>query len=619
MKSTATRRGVQSHSNINYNKQQQEVETTRRLVPYFRKAFMNEVLPILKQELRRKTTQLQIDPGLYPDHDGNVIMSIASALRRQNFKVLGAKVTDWCALSGQQGLVNMWVQLPHHFPDEAERNARRKSRLNVNEPDIAYLRTSLAEQVRESVNRAMRGLNGKHVVLAVGEGRCYLPAQKGGRHENAARRRGDEALQAWRIWNLKISKAYSDVEISFRKTAERIEEKIMDWMKNGSIPVLEHMAAVIPPPDRVLLLDEYERAKNEHGQGFRLLQTTAEKATRKEFDEAFDKMREEFRPWLTSRMAKKHSYEVYQEEKKAYRKRRQEAKALDQREGSPNKKPSSTAEAPLDLSKSRRAPPSTCKIQDVLINSYREQEGGDEGQRDLLKNIHKDIVGTKKERTDPMEEEDWELVDDIIDLSSPERPYSPGAPIGENWESPDFISTDGGVSMEAADNSRRVHFGVLEEEDLAPEMETSLYTPECIMDPSEEVASPKPASSVDTGGDRDNVSNSDLTNFIQDKDLVLSRSTGLANSGNIPADLVFPSSPPSSVPSVKPRTGSPGTKYGPRDGICENASGPTQVDRNPPEDTSIPPEIPAETEENLDNVSQCKGVNPERMKQLNLN
>ena len=575
---------------------------------------MNEVIPILKQELRKKTTQLQIDPGLYADHDGNVIMSIASALRRQNFKVLGARVTDWCALSGQQGLVNVWVQLPYHFPDEAERSARRRSRLDTNEPEIAYMRTSLAEQVRESVNKAMRGLNGKHVVLAVGEGRCYLPAHKGGRHENAARRRGDESLQAWRIWNLKISKAYSDVEVSFRKTAERIEEKIMDWMRKGSIPILEHMAAVIPPRDRVLLLDEYERAQNEHGQGFRVLQTEAEKASRKEFDEAFVKMRKEFRPWLTSRLAKKHSYEVYQEEKKAYRKRRQEAKALDQREGSPNKKPSSTATAPLDLSKSRRAPPSTGTIQDVLINSYREPEGEDDGQRDLLKSIHTDIVETEKERLDRMEEEDWELVDDIIDISSPE-PY----PIEENWDSPDFASMDErGESMGAGENSRRVHFDILEEEDLAPEMEASLYTPEGVVDHSDVVVSPEPASSVITGGDRDKVSNSDLANFIEDKDLVLSISTGLANSGNIPRDLVFPSSP-NSVPSMKPRTGSPGTNHGARDGICENASGPTKVDRNPPENTPIPIEISAETEENLNNVSQCKGVNPERMEQLNLN
>ena len=380
---------------------------------------MDEVIPILKQELRKKTTQLQIDPGLYAEHDGNVIMSIASALRRQNFKVLGARVADWCALSGQQGLINVWVQLPYHFPDEAERSARRRSRLDTNEPEIAYMRTSLAEQVRESVNRAIRGLNGKHVVLAVGEGRCYLPAHKGGRHEKAARRRGDEPLEAWRIWNLKISKSYSDVEVSFRKTAERIEDKIMEWMKNGSIPILEHMAAVIPHRERILLLDEYERAKNENGQGFRVLQSDAEKASRKEFEEAFVKMREDFRPWLTSRVAKKHSYEVYQEEKKAYRKRRQEAKALDQREGSPNKKPSSTATAPLDLSKSRRAPPSTGTIQDVLINSYREPEGEDDGrERDLLKSIHKDIQKTEKERMDRMEEKigSWLMILSIYRL-----------------------------------------------------------------------------------------------------------------------------------------------------------------------------------------------------------
>ena len=249
-----------------------------------------------------------------------------------------------------------------------------------------------------------------------------------------------------------------------------------------------------------------------------------------------------------------------------------------------------------------------------MINSYREPEGEDDGQRDLLKSIHTDIVETEKERMDRMEEEDWELVDDIIDISSPE-PY----PIEENWDSPDFASMDErGESMGAGDNSRHVHFDVLEEEDLAPEMEASLYTPEGEVDHSDVVVLPEPASPVTTGGDRDNVSNSDLTNFIQDKDLVLSRSTGLANSGNIPADLVFPSSP-NSVPSVKPRTGSPGTNHGARDGICENASGPTQVDRNPPENTSIPIEIPVETEEDLNNVSQCKGVNPERMKQLNLN
>ena len=623
MKSTVTRRGVQSYTNNNYNiNRHNEVETTRRLVPYFRKAFMDEVIPIMKQELRKKTTQLQIDSGLYADHDGNVIMSIASALRRQNFKVLGCRVADWCSLSGQQGLVNVWVQLPYNFPDEAERNARRRNRLDYNGPDIAYMRTSLVDQVRESVNKAMRGLNGKHVVLAVGEGRCYLPAQKGGRQENAARRKGDEALQAWKIWNLKISKAHSDVEVSFRKTAERIEDKLMDWMKNGSIPILEHMAAVIPPRDRVLLLEEYERAKNEHGQGFRLLQTPAEKATRGEFDEAFVQMRRDFKPWLTSRLAKKHWYEVYREEKKEDRKRRQEAKALDPREGSPNKKSSSntnTNTAPLDLSKSRTAPLSTGSIQDVLINSYREPGGGDDGQQDLLRSIHGDIQETEQERRERMEVEDWELVDDIIDIASPERPYSPGAPIGENWESLNFTSVDErGGSMEAGNHSRRVHFDILEEEDLTPEMETSLYTPECVVDQSEYVASPKPASSALADGERDKVSNSDLANFIEDKDLVLSKSPGLANSGTIPRDLVFPPSP-HSVPSMKPRTGSSGTKYGARDGNCENASGPSLFDQNPQETTPIPIEMPVETDENPNNVSQCKGVNPEKMMQLNLN
>ena len=70
---------------------------------------------------------------------------------------------------------------------------------------------------------------------------------------------------------------------------------------------------------------------------------------------------------------------------------------------------------------------------------------------------------------------------------------------------------------------------------------------------------------------------------------------------------------------MKPRTGSSGTKYGARDGNCENASGPPLVDQNPQGTTPIPIEMPVETDENPNNVSQCKGVNPEKMMQLNLN
>ena len=166
MRSTVVmRHGVPPYSYNNIN-QYSETETTRRLIPYFRKAFSEQLIPIMKEELRDKTAQIQINSGLFSEHDGNITMSIVSALRRAKFRVIGCIVNDWCSLNGYQGVVNVWVQLPNNFPDEAEKSTRRRNKLNVNvngeQPNVAYLRTSLAEHLRENANRAMRDLTGKH-------------------------------------------------------------------------------------------------------------------------------------------------------------------------------------------------------------------------------------------------------------------------------------------------------------------------------------------------------------------------------------------------------------------------------------------------------------------------
>ena len=605
------RHGVPPYSYNNIN-QYSETETTRRLIPYFRKAFSEQLIPIMKEELRDKTAQIQINSGLFSEHDGNITMSIVSALRRAKFRVIGCIVNDWCSLNGYQGVVNVWVQLPNNFPDEAEKSTRRRNKLNFNvngeQPNVAYLRTSLAEHLRENANRAMKDLTGKHVVLGVGESRAYLPANKGGRQENAARRRNDESLTAWKIWNLTISKANSDVEISFRKTAEKIEEKLMDWIRNGSISIIENMASIIPHRDRLQLLDEYEKAKNQAGQGFRVLTTPAEMESRREFEEAFVRMRKEFRPWLTSKLAKKHWTDVYMEEKRESRKRRQ----LDLQSQSVNKKPSSTE--PLDLSKSKEAPPygsgtgsqpNTAPVQsteEVLLNSYSEP-WEDDGQSDLLRSIHEDIQVTKERLIENMEEGNSA----VVDICSPEHEYNPEEPVGL-FTSIEEISEDMGVG-----DSRHVHFEIPEEDNQMPVEETNLFTPEneenqCPFDASSEAVL---STSVDKQSDV-NISHPDPTNFGSPKDLVLSKSSGPANLRNIPRDLVFPS-PTSPVLSVKTQTENLGAIHGTQDGTRFYASGPMTPDQQLQEDDTILIGKPEMTDINSNTMPPCKEGNPERL------
>ena len=606
-----------NHNNIN---QYSETETTRRLIPYFRKAFSEQLIPIMREELRNKTAQIQINSGLFSDHDGNVTLGIVSALRRAKFRVIGCQVNDWCSLSGYQGVVNVWVQPPNNFPDEAEKSTRRRNRLNVNEPDIAYLRTTLAEHMREKANGAMRDLTGNHIVLGVGESRTYLPANKGGRQENAARRRNDESLAPWKIWNLTISKANSDVEISFRKTAEKIEERIIDWIRNGSVSILENMASIIPHRDRLRLLDEYEKARTQTGQGFRLLTTPAEMESRREFEEAFVRMRKEFKPWLTSKLAKKHWTDVYMEEKKESRKRRQEAKALDHQGQSVNKKPSSTA--PLDLSKSGEVPPygagtgsqsNTAPVQsteEVLLNSYQES-WEDDGQSDLLRSIHEDIQVSKERLIEHMEEGN----STVVNIRSPEHEYDPEEPVVETLEEFGIFTSMEGRSgnMRAGDHSHHVRFEVPEEENQRPVMEANLFTPE-----NEENQCPFDASSeavLSTSVDRQremNISHPDPTNFGSVEDLVSSNPSGPANLRNIPRDLVFPS-PASPVLSVKTQTEDLGTVHGPRDGKRFYASGPFTPDQQQQENTPILIGKPEKTDINSNTMPPCKEGNPERL------
>ena len=67
MRSTIVLRHSAPSYNYNNINQYSEAETTHRLILYFRKAFAEQLIPIMKYELRNKTAQLQINSGLFSD------------------------------------------------------------------------------------------------------------------------------------------------------------------------------------------------------------------------------------------------------------------------------------------------------------------------------------------------------------------------------------------------------------------------------------------------------------------------------------------------------------------------------------------------------------------------